>query len=589
MAKAGGVDVASQAALLALIVAVPALLALYRPAALLTRLAMTLALTCMPILFVFDNPGSQQIEFHLYFFVVFAMLVVFCDWRCIAASAALTLSHHLLFNFVAPHRVFPEPSLWRVAFHGVLVLVECGALIWAIAQLRRLFLTAERVQAMADSHAAVALTDHLTRLGNHRAFWEDLPRELSRANRHSGKLTLALIDVDDFKSVNDESGHKHGDEVLVAVANLLRTLRVHDRAYRIGGDEFAVMLVETNAFEANVALERMRDRAKKALSGVTLSIGHATTEKGGADQELFERADAVLYQAKRHGRNAVIGYDQLVERPTVFSNRKAAAVRKLISEELLDIAFQPIWDIHTASVVGFEALARPNGELGLAGPGEAFDLAERMHLVPELDRLCIRKSFEATANLPPDSVVFVNVSPASLEHHAFDPMWLIRAAEKAGLHPGQVVVEITERALTDLAALISSATTLRELGVRLALDDTGSGQAGLEALSRLQLAYVKIDRDLLCRARAENSARGVLAGIIAIARETGSYLIAEGVEDEWFLEFVRNAHVASGEPFLGIRGAQGYLLGRPHVGKIDRAALAEHRLHLTQPVTDSAA
>ncbi len=434
-----------------------------------------------------------------------------------------------------------------------------------------------------------ALTDSLTHLGNHRAFSDDFTREIARAKRNHHALALALIDVDDFKAVNDSRGHGHGDDVLVAVGALLQSVRQEDRAYRVGGDEFALLLVETDQAAAKVVLARLRHEAQAKLSGATLSIGYVNLTDAQLDQEPYELADTALYEAKRGGRNTIVCFDDIGDGVNVFSPRKAELVRHMIADQLLSVAFQPIWDIDSTRPLAFEALARPSPELDLSGPQEAFDIAERIRQVYELDCLCISKALDSVSNLPSGATIFLNVAPVSLAHVRFDPDAFVAQLRAAGIDPRNVVIELTERRIDDQAAIIQRAHALQALGVRMALDDTGSGHAGLEILSKLRLDFVKIDRSLLVKAIDDKGARGVLAGIIAIARETGSYLIAEGVESRALLDFACNAHDPGNSAAPGIRGVQGYLLGRPELGQVDLRALEGHSTYLAARSIDHGA
>jgi diguanylate cyclase (GGDEF)-like protein len=458
---------------------------------------------------------------------------------------------------------------------GVILMIGFALLL---RRYQRAAVKAAGAQLAALEQAA--LTDNLTQLGNHRAFSDDFAREIARAKRNGHPLALALIDVDDFKAVNDLHGHSHGDEVLTRVGEHLRALRQEDRSYRVGGDEFALLLVETSSSAAQAVLMRLKQAAQDNLMGATLSIGYVNLTSGQLEQEPYELADSALYEAKRRGRNNIVCFDDITDDVNVFSPRKAELVRRVIAEGLLSIAFQPIWDIESASPLAFEALARPAPELGLSGPQEAFDIAERIRQVYELDSVCIAKTLAAASNLPGGSTIFINVSPGSLSHPDFDPNAFVAAVRAAGIEPDRVVIELTERRIENVAIIIQRARALRSLGVRMALDDTGSGHAGLEILSKLSVDFVKIDRSLLVQAVDDRTARGVLAGIIAIARETGSYLIAEGIENVALLDFACDAHDARNLTFLGIRGVQGYLLGRPELGQVNVHALERHHDYL---------
>jgi diguanylate cyclase (GGDEF)-like protein len=487
-------------------------------------------------------------------------------------------------SIAAAHREEARDRSVTIRLARVISCITIFALLlmsWFAVLLRRYKRSA--VKAVEEKVAALqqaALTDSLTHLGNHRAFSDDFAREIARAERNHHALALALIDVDDFKAVNDSRGHGHGDDVLTAVGELLRTLRREDRAYRVGGDEFALLLVETDAASAKLVLSRLRHEAQARLSGATLSIGYVNLTEAQLDQEPYELADTALYEAKRGGRNTIVCFGDIGDAVNVFSPRKAELVRQMIGGELLSVAYQPIWDIDSTRPLAFEALARPAPELDLSGPQEAFDIAERIRQVYELDSLCIRKALEAVPNLPSGATIFLNLAPATLAHARFDPDAFVAQLRAANVDPRNVVIELTERRIDDQAAIIQRSHDLQALGVRMALDDTGSGHAGLEILSKLRLDFVKIDRSLLVKAIDDKGARGVLAGIIAIARETGSYLIAEGVESRALLDFACNAHDPGNAAAPGIRGVQGYLLGRPELGQVDLHALEGHSTFL---------
>ena len=429
--------------------------------------------------------------------------------------------------------------------------------------------------AAVESFAAAALTDNLTKLGNQRAFSEDFARERARAARHNHPLALALIDIDDFKKVNDEGGHSHGDAVLAKVGERMRRLRTEDRGYRIGGDEFALILAEADPKAAATAIGRLQKELRASLMGATVSIGYVNLSGPDLVAGSYDLADAALYEAKRGGRNRTVCFRDSGTVLNIFNPAKGDIVRKMIAEQLITTVFQPIWDMETNRPLGFEALMRPNPGIGLSGPQEAFDVAERIRQLPELDRLCARNAISSSGNLPAESVIFMNYAPESLTHASFDASEFVAAVRAAGLRPDQIVIEISERLIEDTAAIVERATELRALGVRIALDNIGSGHMGLEILGQLHLDFVKLDRMLVSRAIENTEARGVLAGLIAIARETGTYLIAEGIETQHMLDFVSKAHVPLPSAFAGVRGVQGYELGKPEAGRIDTDTLEQ--------------
>jgi diguanylate cyclase (GGDEF)-like protein len=409
-----------------------------------------------------------------------------------------------------------------------------------------------------------ALTDSLTELGNHRAFQEALHRESGRARRLGETVTLARLDIDEFKLINDQHGHGQGDRILAALAAVLRSGRAADQAFRLGGDEFALLLPHTSGPEAVTVMERLRQDARRRLFGATVSVGVAALEPGSHDVDtLQEQAEAALYEAKRRGRDAVVTFTEIQDRVSILSPAKVQTVRRLLAEGHVRVAFQPIWDLQRGGIVAFEALARPAPDYGFAGPQEAFDIAERIGHAHDLDAVCRQAILARAAELPPDTLLFLNVSPQTLDHGLLAGTTLVEAVTAVGLTPERVVLELTERSVARLQVVVREAARLRSLGFKLALDDTGAGNAGLEMLSQVPVDVVKIDRGVVVKALTDRAARGVLAGIVAIARETDTYVIAEGIEDQAMLDLVRRVGVRAGSVQEGVQGVQGYLLGRP--------------------------
>jgi EAL domain-containing protein (putative c-di-GMP-specific phosphodiesterase class I) len=279
---------------------------------------------------------------------------------------------------------------------------------------------------------------------------------------------------------------------------------------------------------------------------------------------LQAQADAALYAAKRAGRNSVVSFDERSDDMWLLSPIKLQQLRRLIADEGVSVAFQPIWDVHACTILAYEALARPALQYGFDGPQDVFDLAERVGRAHEVDAVCRRATLNRAKELPADVLLFINVSPQSLDHGRLNAIQFCAEVIAAGLTPQQVVIEITERSVAQLAVVVRAAKELQWAGFRLALDDTGAGNAGLQMLSQqLPVEFVKIDREIIVKAMTDAAARGVMAGTIAIARETGAYVIAEGIED------IEMLHVACGRASRvpkrrrGVQGVQGYLLRRP--------------------------
>lgn len=430
--------------------------------------------------------------------------------------------------------------------------------------------------------------DSLTSLGNHSAFREDLTREIARSHRHGHALTLALVDVDDFKSVNDGCGHVRGDAALIETARALESGRKEDRAYRTGGDEFALLLYETEGSQAQRVLERFRENLLRRPGTTTVSIGFCQLEKDFDEHDLLERADAALYSAKRNGRDTIVDFGSIRKTTTIYSAQKTASLHLLLEDRALSIAFQPIWDVCGKHILGFEALARPHPTLGFSGPQEAFDVAEAQRRVADLDRLCIEKTLDALWGIPRSQLIFINVTPETLTRSDFQASALAAAAEAVGLQPRQIAIEVTERRITDTNELVRCVRQLRRRGFLVALDDTGAGHAGLEILRKATFDFVKIDRSVVLEAMVHRRARGIISGIIAIAREGDSFVIAEGIEslEQFnFLQTMQDPHHQFGD----IAGVQGFLLGTPRDGRPDIAGFAEHASVLGTPASTEVA
>lgn len=423
----------------------------------------------------------------------------------------------------------------------------------------------DAMNAELNRFKKASLTDYLTGLGNHRAYQEDLSRSIAEAAASGTVVTIALIDVDELKVLNDRNGHVHGDRLLSSLAQVLRAADLTSVPYRLGGDEFALAFAGMSSDVAKVRMEEVRRVVEARMNGTTVSIGISTTSADEPDLLVVrEQADAALYEAKRRGRNTVVTFEEIRDEHPVFLPARVEEVRRLIADGTIGVAFQPIWSIDHRTVIGYEALSRPGGSDPI-NPQDAFDIAERIGKAHDLDRVCRNAILARASALPSDALLFLNVSPQTLDHGELPGSTLVHAVEAAGLTPERVVLEITERSIARLDVVVREAARLRSLGFMLALDDAGSGNSGLEMLSKLHVDFVKIDRDVIVRALAGAGGRGVLAGIIAIAHEMHAQIIAEGIEDQAMLELIRGATRSSPVDCA----VQGYYLGRPQHDFVD--------------------
>ncbi len=473
----------------------------------------------------------------------------------IDAQAALARGHA-----DASLRSLKKTEATILAMNALLSVIGLLLLVVVLGVLRHYRrMVSNALKAELNRFKQASLTDYLTGLGNHRAYQEGIARSVDECAGTGSVVTIALLDVDELKVLNDRNGHVTGDRLLASLAQVLRAADLSSVPYRLGGDEFALTFAGMSSLVAKARMEHVRTAVEARMNGMTVSVGISTTSPKEPDLLVVrEQADAALYEAKRRGRNCVVTFDEIRDEHPVFLPARVEEVRGIIASGAIGVAFQPIWSIDHCSVMGYEALARPLGDNPI-NPQDAFDIAERIGKAHDLDRVCRTAILAKAETVPPDALLFLNVSPQSLDHAALEGTTLVQAVEAAGLTPGRVVLEITERSIARMDAVIREATRLRSLGFLLALDDAGSGNSGLEMLSKLAVDFVKIDRDVIVRAQAGAGGRGVLAGIIAIAHEMNAQIIAEGIEDSAMLELVRGATRTSPVDC----GVQGYYLGRP--------------------------
>ena len=401
----------------------------------------------------------------------------------------------------------------------------------------------------------LALTDPLTGIGNHYAYQERLSQDIAKVQCPEDKLTLILLDLDDFKVFNDEQGHQGGDEVLRAFVALLRKAHLSDALFRLGNDDFAVTLFHTDKTDITPALEQLCRDVAQSIPDITVSIGTATATSDKLNRDrLLAQAAAALREAKKQGRNRVVNFAKIEAKVSIITSEKLQALRRFLNEGKMTVAFQPIWNLAQGKILAFEALTRPDANYGFSGPQELFDIAEHMQRAHKLDVICLRTILARAHELPADTLLFLNITPQTLVHDLLTEAVLLEAVTSAGLQPSRVVLEITERSIVEIKEVVQKVNFMRSLGFQVALDDAGAGNAGLEMLSQLAVDFVKIDRDVTNRAVTDQAAYSVLVGITTIAHESHISVIAEGIENLEMLSLVQQ---------VGVQYGQGYLLGRP--------------------------
>jgi len=425
-----------------------------------------------------------------------------------------------------------------------------------------------------------AMIDGLTGLGNHRAFQDELARQLSEATRNETSLALLLVDVDDLKKVNDAKGHASGDELLTEVGRIAASsLRRHDRAFRVGGDEFAFLLPGADLERGLAAARHVLASALRGgdpshpIEAFSVSIGvSAFPQPSTEGRLLYRHADAALYWCKRHGRTNAVAYDP--GRHGMASDEAStadlsAAIGSILVEKALKPRYQPIFSLTTGEPIGYEGLVRPTEGAPFSDAAGLFAAAERAGRTVELDMACLEIVADGVGELEPNTYLSVNLSPRTLESEHFHPIELTAIFRKRGITPKQLVVELTEREeVQDLQQLARNAAACRQAGMRLAADDVGAGNAGLRLLSEIQFDIVKVDLSLVRGGILHDPSHAVLRALQELGTRWKATLVAEGVETAEQLAAIRE---------LGFAAGQGYLLGRPseerHVERLDLESL----------------
>jgi diguanylate cyclase (GGDEF)-like protein/PAS domain S-box-containing protein len=384
--------------------------------------------------------------------------------------------------------------------------------------------------------------DSLTGLLNRRSFSEQVKNTLAVVE--PGQTAVLFIDIDDFKLVNDSLGHGAGDELLVAIADRLRSVtRSTDLLGRFGGDEFVCCLTEVSADTVEEAAQRVAAtlEAPFKLAGVerqvTVSIGLAMADAtGDSIESLLRDADLAMYDAKLEGKDRTRWFDAQMRTEVIERRALEADLRHAIEHGEIVAHYQPQVDVRDGTVVGCEALARwQHPSRGEITPASFIPLAERCGLIGPLTAHVLRVACTDAADWRREDprlqelVVSVNLSPQAIDDEL--PSVIVQILEETGMPARLVCLEVTETAVVDRSVSHITLERLKQIGVRLAIDDFGVGQSSLSQLARLgRLDRLKIDKALIDDICESATASRVTQAIIDVARGDGLDIVAEGVE-----------------------------------------------------------
>ncbi len=426
----------------------------------------------------------------------------------------------------------------------------------------------------ADQLRWAATHDELTGLPNRTELLAQVDAMLEGAPL--GTVALLFIDLDNFKTVNDSLGHGIGDHLLGAMSRRLADVVGPEALLaRFGGDEFIVVLRahDTQPLDPEVVAEALCAAVREPVDVegtelyVTASIGYSVSSRPGTSAaELLRDADGAMYRAKARGRDCVEAYAPGAHETTVLALRTATELRRGIGRGEIVPYYQPIVDLTTGHVVGFEALARwLHPERGLLGPDAFLPLAEETGLVGQIGESILRDSLAQLARWRAQELPFaqchlaVNVGTRQVVDPAFAPLVAEILAE-TGIPADSLWLEITETALlADVKASTVALRNLRSLGLHLAVDDFGTGYSSLTYLKRFPVEAIKIDRSFVAGLGLDSDDTTIVEAVVNLGHSFGIGVIAEGLETPLQLARLRT---------IGCDRGQGYLFGRPRPASI---------------------
>lgn len=421
----------------------------------------------------------------------------------------------------------------------------------------------------------IADSDPLTGVANRRALVAALDQRLGRTG--APPFTLALLDLDCFKPINDTFGHAAGDAVLIEVSRRLQREAGADALVaRMGGDEFALLLPQDNAREATaLATQLCGAIARPILSGgrefrISACCGLAVAAPGiDSVPTALSHGDAALYSGKQHGRGRVAMFTPELERANRRRIEIERALRDPATRAQFSLVFQPIFDLGTNQLRAFEALARwDHPELGAIAPSEFVPITEQINAIEEISELLLSQAAAEAASWPDEIGLSYNLSAVELCSSA-SAVRLLRIARRQGLDPARLQVEVTETALlADFETARFNLQALRKAGTKIVLDDFGAGFASISYLRELAFDAIKLDGSLVTAAARNAPGMRLLKGVLDMCASLHLPCIAEHIETADQLSLLKR---------LGCRDGQGYALAAP-LDAVAARALATDKL-----------
>lgn len=421
-------------------------------------------------------------------------------------------------------------------------------------------LSEERIQYLANF-------DSLTGLPNRTKLYDRLTYTLTLAKRNSEPFALLFLDLDHFKDINDSLGHAVGDKVLIELAKRLQSfLRAEDTVSRLGGDEFIILLPNTQSDSTEQVVQKLLEIVTRAFIidqyelTLTACIGIALYPDNGSDiDDLTKNADTAMHRAKLEGPHSYRFFTEEMQERSIHNLKLNNALHTALAQNQLELYYQPQIGSGNGQILGAEALIRWNHpEFGVISPVEFIPIAEESGLILSIGEWVLRTAVaQARAwmdeGMPP-IIIAINLSAVQFRHNSF-PETVTQILEEAGLPPEYLEVELTESvAMHDPQKAIRIMNNLHKRGIRMSIDDFGTGYSSLNYLKKFKVYKLKIDQSFIRDINIDAEDRAIVSAVISMSKHLGMRTIAEGVETVGQIEYLRS---------VGCDEFQGYYFATP--------------------------
>lgn len=455
------------------------------------------------------------------------------------------------------------------------VLIGFGGFVFAW----RRYLETRRELSLREAAEAnvswLAHYDALTELPNRRMlndFVCEFDAVLAR-NRSKGMYAVYSIDLDGFKKINDLYGHAAGDQLLKIVAERLISLFPNDLVVRLGGDEFVVVAKTSEKADVlQIATQTLQMlRTPMRLDGIQVEVGASIgivvhPLQAFTLETAIRRADIAMYAAKKSPSNRVLLFKETMNEAVQKRADLEHELREALAADAIEPHYQPLFNLQTDRIYGFEVLARwtlPNG--ASIPPADFITVAEEAGLISELSEKLLRKACQDAMAWPEDIMLSFNLSPTQLSDRLVG-LRLAKVLDETGFLPSRLEIEITESAMImDSESAHFVIQDLRSLGIQIAIDDFGTGYSNLSQMARFKFSRLKIDQSFIRQFEEDPKQRFIVKAIISLGKDLDVATTAEGIETQSQLEALKE---------LGCTCGQGYLLGRPMTAEMAARTLA---------------